>query len=194
MRHQGFFTLIASLTLLPLAFADDPDGAFDDELSIHDAVVCESVNGYRDYVQRDPPELTRDEKLLLYYEIDNAAYEKEGGTYRVNLLQDARIYRKGKKNAVWKKDAMARYNGKSEMPPDGIYMMNTIELKRLEPGVYEVEIVLHDKLGGGEPVTERLEFTVIRATQREVPDEDGPRSGTQVDDDGQPLRTDHANR
>ena len=41
---------------------------------------------------------------------------------------------------------MVEYEPKSEQPPQQLYMRNTISLKGLEPGEYELTIILRDEI------------------------------------------------
>lgn len=163
--HPGLQRVGLVLILACLA-ADGPDDRARVEqpsgpLAMTRALACESIKGYQDYVPRPEAALTKDEKLLVYYEPLNYAIERDRtGMYRAHLSQDARVRRRGEKTVLWKKDNLLDYEVKGNGPPKRICLMNTIALKALKPGEYDLDIVLHDRIGNGPPVTQTLKITV----------------------------------
>jgi hypothetical protein len=155
----------------PLAVGDDPEKETDDErLTMTKAVACESVEGYGQFVKMAEPARTKDEKLLIYYEPRNYKYERYKKGYRAHLTQDARVRRKGEKTVLLKKDEMVKYEATSPQPPLLIYLTNTVSLKSLPPGEYELDIILHDKLGktdATQSLTFRVKPTPVEAKSKE---------------------------
>ena len=125
------------------------------------AVACESVEGFGDYVERPSPRLSADEKLLVYYEPRHFATEKVGGRHRAHLTQDARMRKRGQKAAVWSKDKILDYEAKADTPAFQLFLSNTIALKGLPPGDYDLDITLHDEIGKGSPATQTLRFSIV---------------------------------
>ena len=146
------------LLLISALLGDDAPPA--GKLAMTKAVACSTVTGYGDFVPLDEAVLTRDDKLLLYYEPSGYAYEQVGREYHVHLIQDARVRRKGEKTVLQAKDKLLDYKGKSKTPPLNVFLANTITLKPLPPGEYELEIILRDAIGKGPPATQILKFRV----------------------------------
>ncbi|MBX6313997.1 MAG: hypothetical protein IRY99_13930 [Isosphaeraceae bacterium] len=140
------------------------DEASLEKLEMTPAVACEAVRGYRDYVElpkeQGEPALTRDEKLLVYYEPRRYKIERYKQSYRVHLSQDVKVRKHGEKAVLWSKEKLVDYEVQVERPPVQIYLTNTIGLKPLPPGLYDLEIVLHDQLAQEATATQVLTFRV----------------------------------
>jgi hypothetical protein len=117
--------------------------------------------------------LTSDEKLLVYYRPTGFRTEPIGDKFRAHFVQDARIRRRGQKAVLKNRMKLLEYEVKSDIPPDLIYLKNTISLKGLKPGEYELDIILHDKIGGGPPVSQALDFQVVSTPPSTSTDEAG---------------------
>ena len=127
------------------------------------AILCESVKGYEDYVERPDARLTADEKLLIYYRPRHFASERDGEEYRAHLVQDARIRRRGEKATLQAKDKLVDFAPKGPKPPENKYITNWISVSDLMPGDYDLDIILHDAIAGSKspPATQTLRFTII---------------------------------
>ncbi|MEO6810784.1 MAG: hypothetical protein ABI353_16840 [Isosphaeraceae bacterium] len=164
-KHFELQRVVLALVLACLAAKGPDDRARvakpSEGLAMTRALACESIKGYQDYVPRPEAALTKDEKLLVYYEPLNYAIEQDKtGMYRAHFSQDARIRKRGAKIVLWKKDNLLDYEVKGNGPPRKLCLMNTIALKALSPGEYDLDIVLHDRLGDGPPVTQTLKITI----------------------------------
>ena len=146
-------------------FEDEPVPG---KLSMTPAVACAKINGYDDYEPLDEPIRTRDDKLLVYFEPGGHGYELVDKEYRVHLVEDARIRRRGEKKVLLAKDKFLEYQGKSKVPPLNLYLSNSISLKPLPPGEYDLEIILRDEIDKGPPVSQIFSFRV-RATGEKPP-------------------------
>ncbi len=150
-----------SWAMLCLALmALEPTPMWSGKLEMSPAVACSRISGYEDFVPLPEAVLTRDDKMLIYYEPSGYEYETVGKEYRVHLVQDARIRRRGQKKVLQAKDKLLEYDAKSKFPPLNLYLSNTIALKPLDPGEYDLEIILHDRIGKGEPVSQVFPFRV----------------------------------
>jgi len=136
-----------------------------ESLGMSPAVACKSIEGYEDYEPLPDATLTSDEKLLVYYRPTGFRTDPVGNKFRAHLVQDARIRRRGEKVFLKTRMKLLEYEVKSDIPPDLIYLRNTISLKGLKPGRYELDIILHDKISGGSPATQVLAFQVVAAPQ-----------------------------
>lgn len=141
--------------------AEAPAGPVEYRLVMSKAVACEFVEGFGDYVERPSPRLSADEKLLVYYEPRHFATEKIGGRHRAHLTQDARVRKRGQKAAVWSKDKLLDYEAKADSPAFQLFLSNTIALKGLPPGDYDLDITLHDEVSRGSPATQTLRFSIV---------------------------------
>jgi hypothetical protein len=145
----------------PAKDASTPDDS--ERLRMTPAVACESIAGYQDYVPLEDAVLTKDDKLLIYFEPLNYEYVKDGKPgkeFRADLVVDLRLRKRGSKKLVGKKDNVIRYQPRSAEPPIRMYMSNTIALKTYPPGEYDLEIVLTDKLGAGTPTSQVVRFRI----------------------------------
>lgn len=150
---------------------DDPD---DGGFGFSPPVVCLEIHGYEDYVPLPEPELTADEKLLLYYRPLHFKTEPVGQRHRAHLTQDSKIRRKGGKAVLWSKTGMVDYQVDAESPPRLVYMRNTVALKGLKPGDYELDVILHDRIGLSEPAKRSVAFRIVLAATTETPDDQTP--------------------
>ncbi|QDV34237.1 hypothetical protein [Tautonia plasticadhaerens] len=118
-------------------------------------IVCLSVRGFREFVPREEPSLTKDEKLQVYYEPFNFTIVRlEGGEgFRAHLTQDVRIRKAGQGKVIQEIEGVIDYAPESDDPPTSFYMFTTLELKRLPVGPYELDLVLRDELAEGTPET-----------------------------------------
>jgi hypothetical protein len=131
-----------------------------DALRMTPAVVCESVAGFRDYVTKDVQVVTRDDKLILYFEPTGFATEKVGRAHRVHLTEDVRLRKHGERKVLWQKDDLLTYEPKAKTPPTALYCSNTIAVKGCEPGEYDLELILHDRIAKGAPARQIVRFRV----------------------------------
>ncbi|MGP0064208.1 MAG: hypothetical protein ACLQGP_11490 [Isosphaeraceae bacterium] len=137
-------------------------------LRMSEAIVCDTIKGYEDYEPLPGAALTSDEKLLVYYRASNYRYSMDKGTYQAHLTQDAQVRKRGSKKILWQKLKMMDYTTpKQDFPPTQIYLRNTISLKGLEPGDYDLIIILHDENNESRTATQVVKFKVIPADDPE---------------------------
>ena len=129
-------------------------------LGMTPALACKSIAGIDEYVELADATLTADDKLQVYYRPLNYKVEARDGRNRVHLSQDSRIRRRGEKAVLQSKDDFLVYEIKQREPVGSIYLTNSVALKGLKPGDYDLEIVLHDRLAGSKPVSQVLKFRV----------------------------------
>lgn len=178
--------LLVALALAALAADDPQDANAKPKLTMTPAVACAKVNGYEDYVPLAEVVLTKDDKLLLYYEPSGFEFERVGREYRVHLVQDGRVRRKGEKKVLQSKDKLLDYKGTFETPSASVYLANTVALKPLPPGEYELEIILHDEVGKGPPARQFLKFRVKASeAEKTKPAAEKPKASP----DAKPRRT-----
>jgi hypothetical protein len=169
----GILALIVSSTVSvsPLAAQE---GRAPDALAMSPAVACEKIEGYERYVPREEAALTKDEKLLVYYRPLNYKVERYKTQYRAHLTQDIRVRKRGEKAVLWKKDKMVDYQARLPDPSAPLCMQNTIALKALSPGEYDLDIVLHDQLAKGATAVQTLKFRVKPSPVVPPPDREKP--------------------
>lgn len=124
-------------------------------------VVCESIDGYEAYEPLPNAELTSDEKLLVYYRPEGYKTVFRDGSYQAHFTQDAQIRKFGEKAVIRQKKKLLDYNPKNQYPPQNIYLRNTVSLKGLPPGDYELLIILHDELAKHAIATQAVKFRVV---------------------------------
>jgi hypothetical protein len=129
------------------------------------AVVCRTIDGYEQYTPLPGAAQTSDEKLLIYYRPQRYKIDFVDDYYTAHLVQDNEIRKKGKKEIVRQKKKVVEYQPKQKQPLGPFYIRNTISLKGLDPGDYELTIILRDELDTGTPPSKQVvKFKVIPAT------------------------------
>jgi hypothetical protein len=119
-----------------------------ESLRMTPGVVCSKVEGFGRYVARERPEVDRNEKLLIYYQPIGHAYERRQSKYHVRMIEDVKIRPRGKKDVLWKKEKLGEFEKDFDDIPTNLYLYNTIAVKGLAPGEYDLVIELHDELSG----------------------------------------------
>jgi hypothetical protein len=132
-----------------------------DSFRMTPGVVCRSIDGYEDFEELPGAALTSDEKLVLYFRPLGYKIDLASGYYRAHLVQDAQIRKRGQKAVLQQKLKILEYKPKSRTPPLRIYLRNSISLKGLAPGDYDLTVILHDKLAKTPPATQVVKFRVI---------------------------------
>jgi hypothetical protein len=148
------------------------------KITVTKAVACESITGFRDYVELPEPVVTRDDKLLLYFEVSDHAYEKSKTSYRAHLTVDVRMRKKGQRGIFWKKDKILDYPVSAKTSPNLIYMATTMGLKACSPGDYELDLLFHDLIGK-EDASQTFAFRIkptstAKTTGKESPERRSP--------------------
>ncbi|GIW87457.1 MAG: hypothetical protein KatS3mg108_1781 [Isosphaeraceae bacterium] len=145
-------TWVASLLLAQAEFPSDRGFA------ISEPVACRVIRGYEDYEPLAEPVIPRTEKLLIYVRSEGHQYERQADGYRFHLVQDVNIRRQGEKKILWGRKRVVDYEGTSPRPPLQLYLSTTLGLVDLPPGTYEADLIVHDRIGGGEPARRTLTF------------------------------------
>lgn len=166
---RGRVAAAAALWVGLAAGADDGPKPNGFKFGMTEPVVCKEINGYEDYVPLDPPGLTADEKLLLYFRPLHYKTAAVGGKHKAHLTQDGRIRRRGQKAVLWSKSDLLDYKVETDAPPRLIYLRNTVSLKGLKPGEYDFDVVLRDKVGQSEAAVTTVPFRVVAAPAPDAP-------------------------
>jgi hypothetical protein len=125
------------------------------------AVVCKSIDGYENYKPLPDAAQTSEEKLLIYYRPLRYRIDFVEGYYCAHLVQDNEIRKRGGKDIVRQKKKVVEYNPKSKVPLGPIYIRNTISLKELKPGDYDLTIILRDERDkGAQPTKQVVKFKI----------------------------------
>jgi hypothetical protein len=126
-------------------------------------VVCSSIDGYEVYERLPGAAMTSDEKLLVYYRPAGYKSVVVDGQYQAHFTQDAQIRKRGEKAILREKRKLLEYKPRNPYPPTFVYLRNTISLKGLPPGDYDLTIILRDEVASGPPATQVVQFRVIPA-------------------------------
>lgn len=160
--------VLLPLYLVLLAQAPDPAPTPDDEpphLFLSDPIACRSIKGYEDYQPLEEPALTKDEKLFIYLRpSDHTIEPTDDGKFKIHLVEDVNVHRKGQKRVLWGKDKIIDYEETTEFPLRNVYLGSILSLKELPVGEYTAEIIVHDKLRKDEKATVTLDFRVVKAS------------------------------
>ncbi len=130
-------------------------------LRMSTGIVCKSIDGYEQYEILRGAALTSDEKLLVYFRPLGYQSERVERGYQAHLVPDFEIRKRGEKAVIYHKKKMFTYKPVAEQPPRYLYMKNTISLKGLAPGDYDLTLILHDEVAKGPPATQVVRFRVI---------------------------------
>ena len=139
---------------------DFDDGTF----AFSPPVICSQINGYEDYEERPDANLTKDEKLQLYFRPRHFKSEKVGKKYQAWFSADVRIRRKGQKILIYTKDKFADYKHADNEPLQLLFLRSSISLKSLKPGDYELDLILHDLVGKSAPAKRTVFFKIVPTT------------------------------
>jgi hypothetical protein len=170
----GLGWLGLSLPLVPTIVQGQttPAGAHDSETNRDDrktglrmtpGIVCQSISGYEDYKILPKAAQTCDEKLLVYFRPLGFQTERVDDAYQAHLVPDFQIRKRGQKEVLLQKLKMYEYKPRNERPPRLLYMKNSISLKGLPPGEYDLTLILHDEVAKGTPAKQVVRFRVIPA-------------------------------
>ncbi len=127
----------------------DPSTPKPGGLRMSRAVVCKTIDGYEKFTPLPGAAQTAEEKLLIYYRPQRYKIDFADGYYRAHLVQDNEIRKRGKKGIVRQKRKVVEYQPRTKEPPGPFFIRNTISLKGLDPGDYELTIILRDELDRG---------------------------------------------
>jgi len=126
-------------------------------------VVCRTIDGYEAYEPLPGAALTSDEKLLVYYRPAGYKSALVDGHYQAHFTQDAQIRKRGEKAILRQKLKILEYKPKNPTPPQYVYLRNTVSLKGLAPGDYDLTIILRDEVAKCPAATQVVKFRVIPA-------------------------------
>jgi hypothetical protein len=127
------------------------------------AVVCSSIEGFESYEPLAGAALTSDEKLLIYYRPFGYKTALVDGKYQAHLIQDGEIHKRGQKAVLRRKQKLLDYKPRSDSPPDNLWVRNSISLKGLPPGDYDLNIILHDEVAKDAAATQLVKFRIVPA-------------------------------
>jgi hypothetical protein len=150
----------------PAAVDQDSGNKPDDRktaLRMTPGIVCRTITGYEDYNILPKAAQTSDEKLLVYFRPLGYQTERVDDAYQAHLAMDFQIRKRGQKEVLLQKLKMYEYKPRNERPPRLLYMKNSISLKGLSPGEYDLTLILHDEVAKGPPAKQVIRFRVIPA-------------------------------
>jgi hypothetical protein len=125
------------------------------------AVACRSIDGYENYEVLPDAALTSEEKLQVYYQPLGYKVVTRGKDYVAHFTQDGQIRRKGETLVLRRKKNILDFEAKGDMPPDHIFIKNSVPLKGFPPGEYQYDIILRDENSPRSVSIQSLEFKII---------------------------------
>jgi hypothetical protein len=131
-----------------------------ERLTMTPAVACASISAYKQYEPLPEAAVTKDEKLLVYYEPLNFATKKVEGKFQGHLVQDVRVRRRGRKEVLWSRDKLFEYKPEGPQPNLLANLTTKLSFKDLTPGEYDLDIILHDMVAGDPPAQQVLRFQI----------------------------------
>ncbi len=132
-------------------------------LRMSKAIVCSSIDGYESYKKQPGAALTSDEKLLVYYRPLGYKTAFVDGTYQAHFTQDGQVRKRGEKAILREKKKLLDCTAKEDLPPENLFLRNSVSLKGLPPGEYDFTIILHDEIAQGPPTTQVVRFRIVPA-------------------------------
>jgi hypothetical protein len=133
----------------------------DSSLDMEPGIVCKTIDGYEDYEPLPGAAQTSDEKLLVYIRPSGFQTEKVEKGYQAHLTLDGEVRKRGAKPILRQKKKLLDFKPLYATPPRFLYLKQTVSLKGLAPGDYDLTIILHDELGKGPTATQVVKFKVI---------------------------------
>jgi hypothetical protein len=134
-----------------------------DGLSMEPGIVCKSIDGYEDYEPLPNAAQTSDEKLLVYIRPLGFQTEKVEKGYQSHLTLDGEVRKRGQKTILRQKKNLLDYKPVFASPTRFIYLKQSVSLKGLAPGDYDLRIILHDEIAKGAPASQVVKFKIIPA-------------------------------
>lgn len=165
MRYRGWIGLLGIALLVAgsgVSGGDDPPDKGEDQnrLTMTKAIACKTITGFDNYKPLAEAVITRDDKLLVYFEPSGHTIQRLSSGYRAHLIEDVRIRRHGQKPVLWSKDKVVDYKVTSKESPDLLYISTTLGLKGFSAGDYDLDILLHDALAERPTATQTLRFRI----------------------------------
>jgi len=112
------------------------------KLSVSQLFLCEEINGYRDYVQREGNTLKSGEPFLLYIEPAGYQIKKEDGEYKIWVSEDASIVNAGG-DTIFQQTNWVEYQKGFTSPVIPFYITNRVT--DIPPGKYTFTFTIKDK-------------------------------------------------
>jgi len=112
------------------------------KLSVSQLLLCEEINGYRDYVQREGNTLKSGEPFLLYIEPEGYQIKKEDGEYKIWVSEDASIVNAAGDN-IFQQTNWVEYQKGFASPVIPFYITNRVT--DIPPGKYTFKFTIKDK-------------------------------------------------
>lgn len=163
MRHTTQLTRQLTLGLAFVAgFLLSDNRLQGEEFRLSEPVVCKTINGFRDYVKLEPPELTTFDKLLVYVEPQGFSTKPDDEKLRAELVQGAKLRAKGSKKIIFEREELFKYDPVIESSGQQIYLGATIGFKNLKPGEYLLDLTTIDRAAKPEKrAVQTIEFRII---------------------------------
>jgi hypothetical protein len=133
----------------------------DTKLDMEPGIVCKTIDGYEDYEPLPGAAQTADEKLLVYIRPSGFQTEKVAKGYQAHLTLDGEVRKRGAKPILRQKKKLLEFKPLYATPPRYVYLKQSVSLKGLAPGDYDLTIILHDQLGKGPAASQVVKFKVI---------------------------------
>ena len=130
-------------------------------LEMQPGIVCKSIDGYENYEPLPDAAQTAEEKLLVYFRPSGFQCDKVEKGYTAHLTVDGEIRKRGAKTILRQKKKLIEFNPVYPTPPRFVYVKQSVSLKGLAPGDYDLIIILHDELAKGATATQTVKFKVI---------------------------------
>jgi hypothetical protein len=114
------------------------------KLDIKQIILCNAINGFRDYIRYTGYKLSRHMPLLLYIEPKGYQIQKERGKYKIWISEDAKI-RDERGKVIFLKQNWVNYKKTHGTPHIPFYITNRV--KDIPPGNYTFECTIRDHYG-----------------------------------------------
>lgn len=164
LRARAAGRLVLALTVavsVSVRGASDDEPEDDQSFDLSQPVVCKEIRGFGDFDPLPRASVTKDEKLLIYFNPRHFKTERVGKKYQAHFTEGGRIRRRGQKAVLWSRDKLLELKSTYDQPPRGVFIRNTISVKQLTPGEYDFEVTLHDMVGQSPPATRTVPFRVV---------------------------------
>jgi hypothetical protein len=189
-RHLTWKAFVAAILTL-IAFQGRISQSADPEpegFRVSEPIVCKSVEGLRNYVRRDPPELTTFDKLVVYVEPSGFETRMVEGKRKAHFVQNGKVRPAGSKKFFFERSELTKFEPEVFGPGATFYLAASVGFKNVPPGEYVLELETVDL--AAEPdrkVTQIVPFRIVKG-QEEAAGEDRPKSERQPAKPGRKSR------
>lgn len=157
--HRFTSAVVCVLVVAPVrGRAQEPGAA--PRLEVAEPIACSKIDGFENYEALEEAATKRSQKLLVYLRPTGVTYEPDDDRYKVHLVVDVNVRRKGKEKILLGRKKVVDYQAVCDHTDTNFYLGVSLGVRDFPPGEYEADLIVHDRLGQSKPVMRTLAFRV----------------------------------